>query len=81
MPQAVVVGVQAQAIAVPRAQRRRVGSPHEVPANSKHTFHAAILPGRRSGGWHHTVDRFKTTVSIAGGAAADQAAPGPQSAR
>ena len=49
-PQAVLIGVQAQAIAIPRAQGRRVGGPHEVPADSKHTFHAAILPGRRSGG-------------------------------
>src|SRR5580658_5184459 len=48
-PQAVLVGVQAQAIAVPRAQGRRVGGPHEVPADSKYTLHAAILPGRRPG--------------------------------
>src|SRR5580698_4402312 len=49
-PQAVLIGVQAQAIAIPRAQGRRVGGPHEVPADSKHTFHAAILPGRRPSG-------------------------------
>jgi len=48
-PQAILIGVQAQAIAIPRAQGRRVSGPHEVPADAKHTFHAAILPGRRSG--------------------------------
>src|SRR5450432_366309 len=47
-PQAVLLGVQAQAIAIPRAQGRRVGGPHEVSTDSKHTFHAAILPERRS---------------------------------
>ena len=54
-PQAVLIGVQAQAIAIPRAQGRRVGGPHEVSTDSKHTFHAAILPGQRSAGLapHH----------------------------
>ena len=49
-PQAVLVGVQAQAFAIPRAQDRRVGGAQEVPADAKHTFHAATLPGRRPGG-------------------------------
>src|SRR6059036_817176 len=35
-PQAVLVGVQAQAIAIPRAQGRRVGGPHEVSTDSEH---------------------------------------------
>src|ERR1700729_2742961 len=48
-PQAVLIGVQAQAIAIPRAQGRRVGGPQEVSADSNHTFHAVILPGRRWG--------------------------------
>ncbi|MGA8465881.1 MAG: hypothetical protein WB688_17070, partial [Trebonia sp.] len=42
MPQAVLIGVQTQAVAIPRPQGHRVGGPHEVSANSKHTFHAAI---------------------------------------
>src|SRR5215471_13518027 len=46
-PQAVLIRVQAQAIATPPAQGRRVGGPQEVPADSKHTFHAAILPALR----------------------------------
>jgi hypothetical protein len=45
-----LIGVQAQAIAVPRAQGHRVGGPHEVATDAKHTFHAAILPGRQLGG-------------------------------
>ena len=49
-PQAVLIRVQAQAIAIPRAQGRRVGGPDEVSTDSKHTFHAAIVPGRRPGG-------------------------------
>jgi hypothetical protein len=56
-PQAVLIGVQAQAIAIPRAQGRRVGGPHEVSADSQHTFHAAILPGRRPGGLRARVCR------------------------
>src|SRR3954471_10136712 len=46
-PQAVLIGVQAEAIAIPRAQGRRVGGPQEVSTDSKHAFHAAILPGWR----------------------------------
>src|SRR5262249_30906765 len=42
-PQAVPIDVQTEAIAIPRAQGRRVGGPHEVPTDSKHTFHAASL--------------------------------------
>ena len=45
-PQAVLIGVQAQAIAIPRAQGHRVGGPHEVSTDSQHTFHVAILPTR-----------------------------------
>src|SRR5215831_18846058 len=47
-PQAVLIGVQPQAIAIPRPQGHRVGGPHEVSANAKHTFHVAILPGPQS---------------------------------
>src|SRR6185437_13078832 len=50
-PQAVLIGVQTQAIAIPRAQGRRVGGAHEVPADSKHTFHAAILPAEPPRAW------------------------------
>src|SRR5690349_9888401 len=50
-PQAVLIGVQAQAIAVPRAQGRRVGGAHEVSADAKHTFHAAILPAEPPRAW------------------------------
>src|ERR1700691_2143669 len=50
-PQAVLIGVQAQAVAIPSAQGGRVGGPDEVPADSKHTFHAAILPAGRSADW------------------------------
>src|SRR4051812_4312494 len=46
VPQAVLIGVQSQAIAVPRAQCLRIPGPHEVTADSKHTLDAAILPGR-----------------------------------
>jgi dihydrofolate reductase len=49
-PQAVLVGIQAEAVAVPRAQGHRVGGPDEVSTDPKHTLHVAILSGRRSGG-------------------------------
>ena len=45
-PQAVLISVQAQAVAVPGAQGRRVGGPQEISTDSKHMFHAASLPGR-----------------------------------
>src|SRR6202020_2061483 len=44
-PEAVLIGVEAEGIAVPGAQGDRVGGAQEVSADSKHTFHAAILPG------------------------------------
>ena len=52
-PQAVLVGVQAQALAIPGAQGRRVGAPQEVSTDSEHTFHAAILPGRIPYRWRN----------------------------
>jgi CheY-like chemotaxis protein len=65
-PQAVLIGVQARAIAIPRAQGRRVSGPHEVSTDPKHTFHAAILPGRRSGGLtpHHRRCRVRSLVNV-----------------
>jgi hypothetical protein len=60
MPQAVLIGVQAQAIAIPRGQGRRVSCPYEVAADSKHAFHVAILAGRS---WHHAIARFTPSQS------------------
>ena len=43
-PQAVLVGVQTQAVAIPRAQGCRVCGAQEVSADPEHPFHAASLP-------------------------------------
>src|ERR1700685_3171282 len=59
-PQAVLIGVQTQAIAVPGAEGSRVSGPHEVPADSSHTFHAAILPAGRSSGPHPCLKAART---------------------
>jgi hypothetical protein len=47
-PKAVLVGVQAQAIAIPRTQGYRVNRAQKISANAKHTFHMATLPVPRS---------------------------------
>src|SRR4051794_12929156 len=46
-PEAVLVGVQAQAFAVPGAESLRVTSAQEVPTDPEHAFHAASLPAPR----------------------------------
>src|SRR5215831_19154764 len=64
-PHAVLIGVQAQAIAIPRTQGRRVGGPHEIPTDPKHTFHAAHL-ARAATGQAGTTPPSASPVSIAG---------------
>ncbi len=44
MPLAMLVGVEAEALPIPRAQGRRVGGPHEGSTDPKQAFHAATLP-------------------------------------
>src|SRR5262249_23209454 len=46
VPEAILVGVKAEAIAVPGAEGDRVGSPHEVPTDPEYALHVAILSGR-----------------------------------
>jgi hypothetical protein len=77
-PPAVLIGLQAQEIAIPRVQGHRVGSPHEVSTDPKHTFHVAIMQdgdlqdGDRAG-WHHTVARFTPPSQPRGYSSAPQA--------
>ncbi len=47
LPQAVLVGIEAEAVPVPGAQRRRVLGADEVTTDSEHAFHAVIVPARR----------------------------------
>jgi hypothetical protein len=49
LPQLDPITLKTQAIAIPRVQGRGVSGAHEVSTDSKHTFHAVILPGALGG--------------------------------
>jgi hypothetical protein len=65
MPQAVLIGVQAETIAIPRAQGHRVGGSHEVSTDSEHTLHLDVLARRRSGGPYSVAVRRASFLFLA----------------